>query len=202
MVRRVAVAGALAASVALLSGCGTGVAGDAATSTAFRVGQDQVADDVAAVLQAQGMPTAEPPVGLAVANVQRLVQGAVIAAKAAELDIRVSDGQVDRARDDLAEERFGGIDGLRAAALQSGIPPEGLDDAVRSSLEVEAIGAALAPDGDAAARNAAAQQALAEYSDAIDVEVAPRYGTWDDATLTIVLGSPVAGEASVEPVEP
>ena len=39
--------------------------------------------------------------------------------------------------------------------------------------------------------------ALSEYSDAIDVEVSPRYGTWDDAQLSIIPGSSVT-EPSVE----
>ena len=33
--------------------------------------------------------------------------------------------------------------------------------------------------------------ALTEYSDAIDIEVSPRYGTWDDAQLSIIPGSSV-----------
>ncbi len=40
--------------------------------------------------------------------------------------------------------------------------------------------------------------ALTEYSAAIDLEVAPRYGTWDDAQLSIIPGSPVTTPSVAE----
>ena len=54
------------------------------------------------------------------------------------------------------------------------------------------------PTGDAAAQLEATRVALAEYSEAIDVQVAPRYGTWDDAQLQIVPGSSVSIPGSGE----
>jgi len=63
---------------------------------------------------------------------------------------------------------------------------------------VTAIGLKLDAAGDAAAQLEAARIALSEYSDAIDVEVAPRYGTWDDAQLQIVPGSAVSTPAAGE----
>ena len=68
---------------------------------------------------------------------------------------------------------------------------------MRTELLVTAIGQKLDAAGDAAQLEAA-RVALSEYSAAIDVEVSPRYGTWDDAQLQIVPGSAVSTPDSGE----
>ncbi len=202
MRRRVVAAGAMGLAVLVLSGCGADVPGDVARSDRFRIAQQQVADDVAAVLEALGQPPGEPPAGWAIANVERLVRNAVVSELATDLGVRVSAGDVRTARDELAEGSFGSADALLQAALQSGIPPDGIDGVIRMSLELEAIGRELAPDAGAAEQQAAAQAALVELSDEIDLEVAPRYGTWDAAAGGIEPGSPVAATSTLEPVAP
>ena len=97
----------------------------------------------------------------------------------------------------LATEN-GGQDALNDLALQSGIPISGLEATVRTNLLVTAIGEKLNPSGDAQAKGESTRVALSEYSAAIDVEVAPRYGTWDDAQLSIVPGSSVTTPSVAE----
>lgn len=194
MVRRLA---ALALGTLVLAGCSTMGAGQAATSDVFAIPQSDVDAEVRSVLTALGQPPGEPPVGLALATTQRMVQDALFRAHAAELGVGVTATEVDEALAELAEQN-GGQEALEATALQSGIPAYAIEDFVRTNLLFTAIAEVLGPD-DAAAREAAARQSLAAYSDRIDLQVAPRYGVWDDLNLQIVPGSPVASPAATQP---
>ncbi len=194
--RRTAIA--LSCGVMVLAGCSTNGSaqsvaidsGQAAVSQDFRIAQSEVADDVSQVLADQGLPPGAPPAGLAGATAQRLVQTRLIESYAALNGVELTRTQVEQGLEQLATEN-GGQDALNNLALQSGIPIRGLEDTVRTNLLVTAIGEKLNPSGDAQAKGEATRVALSEYSDAIDVEVSPRYGTWDDAQLAIVPGSSV-----------
>jgi hypothetical protein len=165
--------------------------GQAAVSQDFRVAQSEVADDVSQVLADQGLPPGEPPAGLAGVTAQRLVQTRLIESYAALNGVELTRAQVEQGLVQLATEN-GGQDALNDLALQSGIPISGLEATVRTNLLVTAIGEKLDPSGDPQAKGEATRVALSEYSDAIDVEVSPRYGTWDDAQLSIIPGSSVS----------
>lgn len=191
---------ALGLGVLALAGCSPVASGEAAFSDEFRVSQSDVDAEVGLVLAALGQPTGQPPEGLAAATTQRLVQDALFAAKAAELGVEVTQGQVESGLEELAAQN-GGQEALDQAALQAGIAPASVEDFVRTSLLFTGIGTALEPGGDAVAQRDVARAALAEYSESIDVQVAPRYGTWDDAQLSIVSGSSVVSPAP-EPAQP
>ncbi len=165
-------------------------AGQAAVSDDFVISQSAVNESVEAVLSASGQPPGEPPAGLATSTVQRLVQGEVIASLAESSGVSVTATQVEQGVADLAEQN-GGMDALADLALQSGIPADAIDDTVRTNLLVAGIGAQLDPAGDATSQLEATGAALTELSQATNVAVAPRYGTWDDAKLGISTGSSV-----------
>jgi hypothetical protein len=192
--RRTAIA--LGCGVLLLAGCSTdGSAqsvvldsGQAAVSSDFRVSQAEIADDVALVLSGQDLPPGEPPAGWATRTTQRLVQGRLIRSYAEANGIELTRTQVEQGREQLATEN-GGEEALRERALREGLPVEAIDDAVETNLLLTAIGLSLNATGGPAEQQEATRMALAEYSEAIDVAVAPRYGTWDDALLRIIPGS-------------
>ena len=200
---------ALSCGVLALAGCSTvgsvqSVAvdsGQAAVSQDFRIAQSEVSDDVSQVLSDQGQPPGEPPAGLASATAQRLVQGRLIESYAALNGIELTRTQVQQGLEQLATEN-GGQDALNALALQSGIPISGLEGTVRTNLLVTAIGEKLNPAGDAEAKGEATRVALSEYSEAIDVSVSPRYGTWDDVQLSIIPGSSVTQPSVGEQAAP
>lgn len=199
MRRRAVVVAGIGLGVMVLSGCGAGThaastGGVAASSDAFEITQRQVDDQVTAVLDATGQAPGDPPAGLAMATVQRMVQGELIDSGAAELGVLLTDTQVKEGLDQLAEDN-GGVEALTQAALQAGIPASELTAVVRTNLLAAAIGRELDGEGTSDAQLAATTKALAAYSQRIDVEVAPRYGTWDDATLSITPGSTVSSPA-------
>ena len=186
--------------VLMLSGCGVMEAGQAAVSDEFRVSQGQVDAEVRLVLEALGQPSGQPLEGLARATTQRLVQDALFQAKAAELGVEVTPAQVQTGLEELAAQQ-GGQEALEQAALRSGIPPQALEDFVRTQLLFTGIGEELDYAADASAPAQLVQDEMVAFSEAIDVRVAPRYGAWDDTTLTIVPGSsPV--RTPTESVEP
>lgn len=181
---------ALGLAVLALSGCSALDAGEAAVSDEFRISQADVDSELRLVLEALGQPSGEPPVGWATATTQRLVQDELFAAKAAELGIDVTPGEVQAGLEEFAALQ-GGREALEQAALQSAIPTQSLETVVRTQLLWVAIGQSLDPAADPSAQTDLARAALAEYSEQIDIEVAPRYGTWDDQALQIVPGSSV-----------
>lgn len=196
---------ALGCGVLLLAGCtstgsGTSVvldSGQAAVSSEFRIAQQEVADSVARIQVGLGQPAGDPPAGLASLTTERLILNALIGSYAQDNGIELTQTQIEDGVAQLAEAN-GGQDALNQLALQSGVPVEELEDTVATNLIVTEIGSALNAGGDAAAQVESARAALAEYSREIDVEVAPRYGTWDDDQLAIVPGSdltePAAGQ--------
>ena len=186
---------AAAAGVLALSGCSaTADSMQAAVSDEFTVSQAQVADQVSDVLTGLGRPSGQPPAGLATQVTQRLVQDGLAAAKADDLGITLSQGEVERGVSDLTASA-GGQQALDTAALQAGIPVDRIVDTVRTQLLFAKIGQQLVGGSDTTAQQSAAAAELSSYSDAIDIRVAPRYGTWDDATLTITAGSSVVSPA-------
>jgi hypothetical protein len=196
---------ALGCGALVLAGCGTDGStqsvqvdsGQAAVSSEFRVSQAEIADDVALVLSGQGLPPGEPPAGLAGATTERVVQGRLIRSYAEVNGIELTRTQVEQGRAQLATES-GGEEALRDLALQNGIPAEAINDVVETQLLLTAIGLSVSGGGDPAVQGEAALGALSEYSAAIDVEVSPRYGTWDDAQLQIVPGSELSTPDSGE----
>ena len=176
---------ALAGGVLALSGCSAVDAGQAAVSEAFRISQATVDAQASEVAVGLGQPASEPPAGLAAGITQRLVQNALLAVKAEELSYTPTPSELEQGMTELTEAQ-GGHDQLVQAALQAGIPESALPDVVRTNLLVARLSGTAGDQG-----AATVQQQISELSEALNVEVAPRYGTWDDATLSIVTGSPV-----------
>lgn len=195
--------------VLVLAGCGSGGSGQsvvldsgqAAVSAQFRVAQQEVADSVGLVLAGLGEAPGDPPPGLATATTQRIVLNRLIASYSEANGITLTQTQVEDGLSTLAAEN-GGADALRALALQAGIPAEELEDTIATNLLVTAIGKKLNAAGDTAAQSESARLALAQYSGQIDVEVAPRYGTWNDELLGIVPGSTLTQSAAQGQVTP
>jgi hypothetical protein len=172
-----------------LAGCAGVDSGQAAVSDAFRVSQAEVDAQVREVVGQVQQAPGDPQAGVALGTAQRLVQDALTQAKAAELGVSVTEAEVQAGVAELRTQ-YGDQATLEQAAAEANIPASQIDDFVRNRLLVERIGAEL---GGGVAEAGAA---LGEYSQAVGVEISPRYGTWDPATLQIVPGSAVAEPAA------
>lgn len=177
-----------------LSGCAT-QGGSAARTDAGDVSMATLAAAVADLQQAQQAPATKPAAGVATANLQRLVLEIVVAAQAEQLGATVTNSQVRRSVATLAAQN-GGQAALEQLALQGAVGPAAIDDVVRTNLLVSAIGAKLAAKGSESEQLSAAQVALVQFSPTLHVSVAPRFGRWEDASLSIVSGSGTSTQQS------
>ncbi|MEU1252174.1 SurA N-terminal domain-containing protein [Streptomyces sp. HUAS 31] len=96
--------------------------------------------------------------------------------KAAEdADVSVTRKEIQQMRADL-EGQAGGAKALETAWLQQyGIPPQRLDENLRLQLEAQKLATVLGTD----TGKPAFWNALAAASKQLDIDVNPRYGTWD-----------------------
>ncbi|MBH5336601.1 SurA N-terminal domain-containing protein [Streptomyces pactum] len=101
----------------------------------------------------------------------RLIKYEVIERAARQSGVTVTRREVQQARKQV-ESRQGGADTLRALYLQQGVAPRQIDQEVRVGVTRVKLDRALGPQG--------ASELLVRTSKALDIEVNPRYGTWDD----------------------
>ncbi|MFH8286460.1 SurA N-terminal domain-containing protein [Streptomyces antibioticus] len=101
---------------------------------------------------------------------------------AEDAGVTVSRNEVQAMRTGL-EQQAGGAKGLETAWLQQyGIPPQRLDDNLRLQLEAQKLASKLGTD--------TGQQAfwdnLSKASEELDVDLNPRYGSWDPKKVSRV----------------
>lgn len=201
MGRRVglALAGVLAA--ATLTACaGLGDAGSAATVGETQISSADLSAEVDAVQEQRGDAPGTPDAELVVSILQRLIVTELVNQAAVQQGVVVTEGQIDAARADL-EAQVGGPDALVAAFLDSDVPAGSMARQIELSLQVQALGAALAPDADPQTQQVAVVQYVTGLGVQEGVDVSPQYGTWDGGQLKI--GPPPTDLATgATPVDP
>lgn len=104
-----------------------------------------------------------------------LVLDRVLHRAAQDAGVTVTRKELQGMRGDL-EDRLGGAKALEASWLQQyGIPPQRVDENLRLQLEAQKLAAKLGTD----TGKPAFWNALAEASKKLDIDLNPRYGTWD-----------------------
>ncbi|MCX4762676.1 SurA N-terminal domain-containing protein [Streptomyces sp. NBC_01275] len=104
-----------------------------------------------------------------------MVLDRVLHRAAQDADITVSRREVQEMRTGL-EQQAGGAKGLETAWLQQyGIPPERLDENLHLQLEAQKLASQLGTD----TSQPAFWNALSKASKELDVDLNPRYGSWD-----------------------
>lgn len=104
-----------------------------------------------------------------------MVLDRVLHRAAEDAHVSVTRKEVQQLRAGL-EEQAGGSKGLETAWLQQyGIAPERLDESLRLQLEAQKLAAKLGTD----TSDPAFWGALTKASKELDVDLNPRYGTWD-----------------------
>jgi hypothetical protein len=181
---------ALVAGVPLLAACGDqSHPGAAAVVGGQRIEVSTVQAKVRDVRDAQqDSPQAEQMIKdtgqLGRAKLYDLIVDRVVQRAADDAGVSVSRKEIQDGREALVRQA-GGEDQLVAMYLQQrGVAPDQVDDAVRRDVLVgkiaTALGAANSPEG---------QQKLNETfsaaAKALDIDVNPRYGTWDDKKLEL-----------------
>ena len=180
---------ALVAAAPLLSACGSEAhPGAAAVVGGQRITVAQLESRVSEVRAAQRSATAdEAQYAQAIAKTGTLTRNTlhgmvldrVLHRAAEDNGVSVSDREVQQFRASL-EQQAGGAQALRTAWLQQyGVPPQRLDDNLRTEVEAQKLGAALGVDMNSPAGKATFWNTLSAASKELNVDVNPRYGAWD-----------------------
>jgi hypothetical protein len=197
MVRRrtavsIAAAALLAASPALTA-CGSGPAhpGAAAVVGDRKISVTTLQHEVNRVRAAQNKsPQAAQLLGqsgkLSQQTLTMLVQSEVIDKAAADAGVSVSTAEVQQAHAQALQQFQGNEAQFEEAVLeQAGVAPTGIDDYLRTSLEVTKLTQSLGLQPGSDNGSAATVAAIAKTAKSLGVHVNPRYGTWDEKQAII-----------------
>lgn len=114
--------------------------------------------------------------GLTRDTLHSMVLDRVLERAAHDAGVTVTPKEVQGMRSGL-EEQAGGAEALKATWLQQyGVPAERLDDNLRLQVQAQKLAQRLGTD----TSTPEFWQALSEASKKLDVDLNPRYGTWDD----------------------
>lgn len=179
---------ALIAALAL-AGCGGAAPGTAATVGSERLTVAEVQERTAAFLEAypdmmtSGVTTAQ----VTAVTVENFIRAAVVEATAASLGADVTAAEIDEF---VASN--GGFEEVTRLTAGAGVPPdpELVNLEIRTFMLQTAIGETqLGADAPAEELQAATLEALDATSARLDIEVNPRYGTWNGTQVTSSNGS-------------
>ncbi|MFD5659791.1 SurA N-terminal domain-containing protein [Streptomyces hirsutus] len=202
---------ALTAAAPLLTACGNDarpgaaavVGGQRITVSQLenRVGEIRAAQQAAVPDEAQYEQAIARTGSLTRDTLHSMVLDRVLERAAHDAGVTVTPKEIQGMRSGL-EEQAGGAEALESAWLQQyGIPPERLDGNLRLQLQAQKLAQRLGTD----TSRPEFWQALSEASKKLDVDLNPRYGTWDDEKSSRVDAETpwvreVTGAAAAQPV--
>ena len=163
-----------------VAGCGPTQAGSAAVVGEQRLTDAQLAQTTSELSTALGIPES-PQVTQAVLS--RWMVSQLVSQLAASANVTVTKGEVDRL---LAKEakRAGGQQALEQSALQAGLLPNMIPDAVRTTLLIETLSKSVANAQDPTGQSGLVAL-VQQFANNADPQVSPRYGTWDAQQLSV-----------------
>ncbi|MFJ8937007.1 SurA N-terminal domain-containing protein [Streptomyces sp. NPDC102365] len=176
---------ALVTAAPLLTACGSeahpgaaAVVGDdriTVSQLENRVNEVRTAQRAATTGEAQYEQAIAKSGGLTRDTLHGMVLDKVLHRAADDAGVSVSRKEIQEARTGL-EQQAGGAKALEVSWLQQyGVPPERLDDNLRVQIEAQKLAAALGTD----TSRPDFWKALSEASKKLDVDLNPRYGSWD-----------------------
>lgn len=194
-VRRSIGAAVLAGAALLISACGGQPAGSAATLGDSRISEVELTNVVQEVLAAQGKPVDSADEALTADTLGRMIIIDLVDELAARQGVVASQGAIDQELVAYVNQ-VGGEDAMVNTFVQQGVAPSQIEDVVRLSILAEQLGVALAPDATAEEQSQIVYDAAVALSNELDVQVSPRYGTWDASTLSL---GPTPNDLSAPP---
>ncbi|NBM17970.1 SurA N-terminal domain-containing protein [Streptomyces sp. GC420] len=119
------------------------------------------------------------------AKLSTMIFDRVLERAAADAGVTISKAEVQQAREAMAGQ-YGGARQMEQVLLQqNGIAPSQIEAAVREQVTVQKLAAALRADLGTQDGQNAVGKALTAASEALGVDVNPRYGTWDDKKIQL-----------------
>lgn len=178
----IALTGICAALV--LGACSSANPGDAAVVGDVRIPQSDIAEQVRSLNEAVGNPPDAPNAEVTRTLVSYNVGYELIRQTADKLQVTVPPARLDEV---FAQQvaQLGGEEQLIAAAAQQGVAPANLRRDLETQLLASAIVAKVSPGSDPSAGQIVLTDAVREVAQSVGVEVAPKYGYWDNEQLQI-----------------
>ena len=184
MIKPVLATLAAAVSLLALTACNPMEPGAAAIVGPTRISEQQLADEVEAILQAQGQPTDQADAGLTSAVLGRLVVIELVRQAAAKAGVSITQGDIDTTIDAYVKET-GGQQQVEQLFVQQNIAPSQITSIIVLNLQAQALGRVLLPNGDPQAQGAQLRSTLGAFSVEQGTTISPRYGTWEPDGLAI-----------------
>lgn len=165
----------------LLTGCAQQtLAGSAAVVGDARLTDAELGQTVTTLTEKLGIPASDQ---VSQAVLSRWMVAQMVEELAAQKGVAVSKGEVDQTIADESEQS-GGREAFESGALQAGVLPEDIPDAVRTSLLIDKLSQTTIT-GDDPSGQTGLITAVQAISDDLDPQVSPRFGTWDAEQLTV-----------------
>ena len=179
----------------VLSGCGQTLAGSAAVVGDERLTDAQLSQTVSTLAQELGI---ENSAQVSQAVLSRWMVSQLVDQLAEDKGVTISKGEVDAAITQESESA-GGQEAFEQGALQAGVLPADIADAVRTSLLIEKMAQFTITGDDPSGQTGLITQ-VQQLSAELDPQVSPRFGTWDEEQLAVGalpddLSTPVIDEA-------
>ncbi len=179
----------------VLSGCGQTLAGSAAVVGEERLTDAQLSQTVSTLAQELGI---ENSAQVSQAVLSRWMVSQLVDQLAEDKGVTISKGEVDAAITQESESA-GGQEAFEQGALQAGVLPADIADAVRTSLLIEKMAQFTITGDDPSGQTGLITQ-VQQLSAELDPQVSPRFGTWDEEQLAVGalpddLSTPVIDEA-------
>jgi hypothetical protein len=170
----------------LISACGASEAGSAASISGVKISEAALADalvDLSNEVSATELGISDAELTLEVLN--RLVISELIRQVGESAQITVSETEVAAERSRVTKD-FGSEAALIQAGLQQAIAPSLINSVFEISLYVSKIGKKLEPTGSETDQTSAFESFLFSFIETADIQVSPRYGTWDSTRAAVV----------------
>lgn len=184
-----------------LSGCGQTLAGSAGVVGEARLTDSELSQTVNTLSEKLGI---QPSAQVSQAVLSRWMIAELVEQLADKNAVSVTKGEVDAA---ITQETqtAGGQEAFEQGALQAGVLPEDIPDAVRTSLLIEKMSQLTGTTEDPSGQ-AGLVVAVQNLSQELDPQVSPRFGTWDAEQLSVGalpddLSTPVVDAGAVAPLQ-
>jgi hypothetical protein len=182
----------LVAGVPLLAACGSAahpgaaavVGGQRITVSSLQAQVDDVRDAQRA--SAQSAQLISNSAQLSQAKLNGMIFDRILERAAKDAGVSASRHEIQTARQQAAAAQPGGEKQLEATLLQQGaLTPAQIDDAVRRDVLMAKVATAVGGDTSTPAGQQKLLAVLTKTSKDLDVDVNPRYGTWDNGKVAL-----------------
>lgn len=171
-------------ALSLISGCSNSplLSGSAASVGGQSIKQQVITDQVQELqdqFKANPGQLTPPSAGeLSQLIVNRLVYEKIISDSVAQLKIKITDSEVAQLRETIYGQ-YGKESVIQQLAAKQGVPATQVNSFFKMVLSQNYIGTTLEPKGTSQEQSAAASKYLAAQANQSNIEISPRYGTWN-----------------------